>query len=147
MRKEEQIAEKIINDYSLPSGFTVDNISAEVYEAEFRDGVYKGYEKKYGVELVFRDDMLDGGEYRYEETVPVNRIEAGKIKALYLEKIKHVEVFDSVREMIFHHLQTAETEVQDKMTAPEHDNVDADNVEDRAQAALDSIEEMEKISD
>lgn len=147
MKKQEKIAEKILNDYTLPSGFEVDTIRTTVYESEVSMGVYRGYKERYGIEMIFEDSMLRGGKYKYEETVPVSRVDSGKIKALYIDKIKREEVFDSVKEMIFHHLQIAEKEVEEKMTAPEHETVEADSVEDKAQAALDSIEEMEELSD
>lgn len=147
MRRQDKIAEKVFNDYKLPSGFEVDTIRTTVYEVEVKTGMYTGYEERYGVEMVFEDNMLDGGEYEYEETVPVSRVDSGKIKALYIDKIKREEVFDSIKDMIFHHLQIAEKEVEEKMTSPKHESVEADSVEDKAQAALESIEEMEELSD
>lgn len=147
MKRQEKIAEKVFNEYKLPSGFEVGTIRATVYEVEVNKGVYRGYEKRYGIEMLFEDNMLDGGKYEYEETVPVSRVDSGRIKALYIDKIKREEVFDSIKEMIFHHLQIAEKEVEQKMTSPKHESVEADSVEDKAQAALDSIEEMEELSD
>lgn len=147
MREQEEIAEKFMSDYQLPSGFEVESVRTRVYKAKINKGVYSGYEKRYGIEMVFEDDMLSKGEYRYEDTVPVTRVDSGRIKALYIDKIKREEVFDSIKEMIFHHLQIAEKEVEQKMTAPEHQSVEADSVEDKAQAALESIEEMDELSD
>lgn len=147
MRQEEEIAEKTMSNYKLPSGFEVESVVTTVYKAKIRQGIYSGYERKYGIEMVFRDDMLSNGEYRYEDTVPITRVDSGRIKALYIDKIKREEVFDSIKEMIFFHLQIAEQEVEQKMTAPEHQSVEADSVEDKAQAALESIEEMDELSE
>lgn len=147
MREQNRIAEKVFNNYNLPSGFEVHTVRSVVYEAKANGGRYSSYDEIYGIEVVFEDNMLDGGEYKYEETVPISRVNSGRIKALYIKKVKQEKVFDSIEDMIFHHLQMAEVEVGEKMAAPKHESVEADSVDDKAQAALESIEEMDEISD
>lgn len=146
MKKQEKIAEKYISGYSLPTGCEIDGVLVQVHKLKVNQGVYSGYTMRYGIQITFEDEMLPGDKYEYEETVPVNRVESEGIWRIYLSKVKRERVFESIQELIFHYLSEAEEEAEGKLTEPEHKDVSTDSVEDEAQAALESIDEMENLS-
>jgi hypothetical protein len=141
-RKKNQISEKTIKNKEAPSGTIFDTVHITVYEVELDAGPYHGYDEHYGIELYIYDDMLNQGKYEYYKTVPIKKIGQGRIKS-FITKIKREQNFDSLEDMIISHVSKAVNEADEEILSPEYKDETADTPQDKAEATLDALEEIE----
>jgi CRISPR/Cas system-associated protein Cas7 (RAMP superfamily) len=140
--KKDQISEKTIRNKESPSGIAFDTVHVKVYEVELNLGPYAGYDESYGIEVVVYDDAFDQDKYEYYETVSVQKIGRGKIKS-FIDRIKNEKNFNSIEDMIIYHVTRAVEKADEHLLNPKYENPEADSTEDRAEAALDALEELE----